>query len=46
MMEHIASISAGERWRLHYEVIAINAETVTFDISVYVKDEKVAAEMG
>jgi len=32
MMEHIASITASERWRLKYEVISINAEAVNFSV--------------
>jgi hypothetical protein len=31
--------------RLHYEVIAVNAESINFDIDVYVKNGQVAAEM-
>ena len=36
LTENLASISSNERWRLHYEIIAANAETVNFNIYVYV----------
>ena len=39
-----SSISADERWHLTYEVIAINSDTVQFNIYVHVENGNVAVE--